>query len=87
MYRSRWRYWQSARQTEDESFSRELAQRLLALWDEELLEAWHAREQERLRWLLSLRPLLPTDTAASTRLRVRARIPRWMLRKWDAWTS
>jgi glycosyltransferase involved in cell wall biosynthesis len=81
MYESRWRYLQTV---DDNEVRRQLAERMIDLADADLLKAWYARDFDRLKLLLSLRPFLPAETAISRRVRWRSLLPPTAVRVWDA---
>jgi hypothetical protein len=56
-YESRYRFLQAARQRGQEEFSLQLAQKIVAIWEEDIRNA--RRDPHLLRLLLTLRPLVP----------------------------
>jgi GT2 family glycosyltransferase len=82
VYESRYRFLQATRQGGDEELARLLEEKMLAIWDEDIRDAWW--DPERLGGLLTLRPLVPGRPRLDPRIWLRGRLPARLVRQLDS---
>jgi glycosyltransferase involved in cell wall biosynthesis len=86
LYAARWRYLQRARGVDDDEFLQRLEDAIVSIWEADLLKAWHGRDLPRLRLLLRMQRHVPRSTPIAKRMALRSRLPRVLLKVWDAMT-
>jgi glycosyltransferase involved in cell wall biosynthesis len=81
VYETRYRFLEAARQRGEVEFSIRLAQKMVAIWEEDIRNT--RRDPELLRVLLALRPLVPGRPRVAAWIWLRSWLPPWIVKRVD----